>query len=395
MIIDFDNGRSKNETTPRCVVYARYSSDLQNQTSIADQIRNCREFAESKDWAFLSDDNRSDKGISGASLFARKGLLALIEDAKKIPRPFDCLLIDSTSRFGRNLSDVLRVSDTFRFHGVFLYFVTQGLDSRDATYRTLLTIHGMRDEDFLVAHRHNVFRGMKGKVEDGFHTGGTRYGYRSVLIENPTKKDEHGRPRIDKSRLEILPNQRDIVLHIYTMRVTGASYSAIAKDLNSKQVPAPLGGHWSYSTIKAILANELYRGIVKWNFTSSDTNPETGEKRVLKTPESQCIVVDHPELRIVSDELWYGAQKTNQEMKKFGRARLGGLARTSGKIVRLFSGLLKCGECGGSMAIIGASGTIQYYGCRAHRHATAAEHRFRAAGWAVAARARRRRHRAL
>ena len=38
-----------------CAIYARYSSDLQNPTSITDQVRNCRDHAEQRGWAVLEE----------------------------------------------------------------------------------------------------------------------------------------------------------------------------------------------------------------------------------------------------------------------------------------------------------------------------------------------------
>src|SRR5689334_19266864 len=106
----------------RAAIYARYSSDLQRPTSIEDQIRQCRQAADLKGWAVLADYIRSDSEVSGAALAPRAALLSLIDDVKRRPRPFDVIVIDDTSRFGRNLTDVLTISDVLRHHDVFLYF---------------------------------------------------------------------------------------------------------------------------------------------------------------------------------------------------------------------------------------------------------------------------------
>ena len=50
----------------RCAIYARYSSDLQRESSVEDQIRNCREFAKRQGWIILEDYVRSDQAVSGA-----------------------------------------------------------------------------------------------------------------------------------------------------------------------------------------------------------------------------------------------------------------------------------------------------------------------------------------
>src|SRR5216684_2700290 len=90
----------------RCAAYARYSSDLQRESSIEDQIRQCREGAESQGWVVLEDYIRFDQAISGAALAGRDALQSLLEDAKKKPRQFDKILVDDTSRLARNLPAV-------------------------------------------------------------------------------------------------------------------------------------------------------------------------------------------------------------------------------------------------------------------------------------------------
>lgn len=145
----------------RAAIYARYSSDMQRPTSIEDQNRNCIKFAEASGFAVLNDYMKSDSAQSGAALALRPGLNCLIPEAKKTPRPFDVVLIDDTSRLGRCLSDVLRVSDILKHHGVFLYFVSQKLDSRDPNFRQLLIMHGMMDEQYLVGLADKVHRGSR------------------------------------------------------------------------------------------------------------------------------------------------------------------------------------------------------------------------------------------
>ena len=83
-------------------IYARYSSDLQRPTSLEDQIRKCRQFAEQRGWNVVEEFVRSDAEVSGSSLANREALDSLVSDARKRPRSFDCLMIDDTSRLGNS-----------------------------------------------------------------------------------------------------------------------------------------------------------------------------------------------------------------------------------------------------------------------------------------------------
>ncbi len=73
----------------RVALYGRYSSDLQNPTSAADQIAKLRrELARLKpDWTVVEE--AKDEGLSGTSLKGRDGLKRLGERAAARPRPFD------------------------------------------------------------------------------------------------------------------------------------------------------------------------------------------------------------------------------------------------------------------------------------------------------------------
>jgi site-specific DNA recombinase len=179
-------------------IYARSAAVQQGSTSIEDQINRCRRYAALKGWSVVNDYVRSDSGASGTTLNHRDGLNSLIADAKKSPRPFDCLLTDDTSRLGRNLTTVLMVSDTLKQHGVFLFFVSQQLDSREKSFRELQIMTGMMDEQFLVELADKVHRSQEGKLRDA-----------------------------------------SIIRRIFDMWISGYSRDAIAKQLNVSGIPAP------------------------------------------------------------------------------------------------------------------------------------------------------------
>jgi DNA invertase Pin-like site-specific DNA recombinase len=72
----------------RAGIYARFSSDLQRPTSIEDQIRQCRRFAEQQGWIVVEEHIRWDAGFSGATLAGREGLAALVDELRNRVPPF-------------------------------------------------------------------------------------------------------------------------------------------------------------------------------------------------------------------------------------------------------------------------------------------------------------------
>ena len=89
----------------RAVIYARYSSDLQSETSIDDQVRLCRERAERDGMAVT--EVYSDYAISGGTLSNRPGMLALMDAAKQ--GEFDVVIAEALDRISRDQEDIAAI----------------------------------------------------------------------------------------------------------------------------------------------------------------------------------------------------------------------------------------------------------------------------------------------
>jgi DNA invertase Pin-like site-specific DNA recombinase len=356
----------------RAAIYARYSSDLQRPTSIEDQVRQCQRIADQKGWAVLSDFVRSDSELSGTTLNQREGINSLIADAQRSPRPFDCLLVDDSSRLGRNLTDVLKISDILKYHGVILYFASQGYGSADRSFRQLLIVNGMHDEQYSVSLAEKVHRGQEGRILKGQVAGGRCYGYKNVPIEDLSRRGEYGRPAVLGVRQEILADEANTIRRMFDLYGSGSSLATIAKKFNSEKIPSPRPRRgriqaWSPAAVHSMLRNERYRGHVFWNKTRAVRNLE-GVKKGQQRPKEDWVIVDVPELRIVSEQQWEKVQeqiRRNREI--FGWPRIGGMSRTAHAKDYLFSGLLLCSICGYRMVIVSGQGENARYGCPCHR----------------------------
>lgn len=294
--------------------------------------------------------------VSGASIIQRDSLNSLIADARKLPRPFDCLLIDDTSRLGRNLTDVLKVSDVLKHHGVLLYFVSQQLDSREKSFRQLQIMNGMIDEQYLFGLAEKVHRGQEGRVLNGLVAGGRCYGYRNVPVEDFSRTGDYGRPAVSGMRQEIVPEEAIVVRRMFDMCGEGRSLATIAKAFNEEKLPAPRprkGGvrAWSPHAIHSMLRNSRYRGIVIWNQHQNVRNPDTGKRGRKPRSKEDWVTVEAPSLRIISEQWQKIQERIKLNLEKFGWPRLGGLGRAD----RRFSGLLICALCGYRIVIIGGS----------------------------------------
>jgi site-specific DNA recombinase len=164
-----------NPAAPRVAIYARNSTDLERFTSPEDQIRECRDAARRRGWLVIDEYVVADRDKTGVVLLGRDELERLLEVAQQKPRPFDGIIMDDTSRFGRNLSDTLPMTDKLKYAGVFLYFVTDQLDSRERNFRSQFIQKGHQDEQYSVGLGAKAHRGQRGRVFNGFVCSGRAY----------------------------------------------------------------------------------------------------------------------------------------------------------------------------------------------------------------------------
>ena len=333
----------------RVAIYARYSSDLQSDSSIEDQLRLCSELAEAKSWEVAN--RYTDAGLSGASLM-RPGVQELIADA--LAGNFDIVLAEALDRISRDQEDIAGVYKRMQFAGVEIITLSEGLISS-----LHIGLKGTMNALFLKDLADKTRRGLRGRIERGKSGGGIAYGFDVVK-----QFDTEGQPlRGDRT---INQDQAAIVRRIFDEYARNKSPKAIASQLNTDGVPSPSGKTWSQSTINGnrrrgtgILNNELYIGRLVWNRQRFIKDPDTGRRVTRLNDKSEWIIQELPELRIVSQELWDKAKGRQKNLDK----RKPGLWRRN-RPRYLLSGLIKCGVCGSGYSKINTT----HYGCSASRN---------------------------
>ncbi|MBI4263384.1 MAG: recombinase family protein [Acidobacteria bacterium] len=356
----------------RCACYARFSSDLQRETSLDDQIRNCREYAERQGWTWQAEHVYRDAGMSGASMEGRRGLHALLTAAAVIPPPFDVLLVDDSSRVARYLPDALRVVQQLTFARIRVIYISQQIDSHSAQYETLLIVHGLVDGLYLQESAAKIRRGLSGQLTRGFATGGVTYGYRTVRGPDPTCPDVPLGYRV-----EIEPTEAAYVRQIFEWYAEGLTLPAIVAKLHEAGAPAPRGGGslggWRIAAVRRLLVNQRYLGRLIWGRTRTERKPGTRAKIQRPVARSEWQIAERPDLRIVDDAMWARVQRRRQALthalsshRQPGRSLLRGRCGViHGRAV--FSGFLRCGECGRAVSIVSQhlyrDRVYRYYGC--------------------------------
>ncbi|ASV84823.1 recombinase zinc beta ribbon domain protein [Ochrobactrum quorumnocens] len=329
----------------KVAVYARYSSDNQRDASIADQLRICRLHAEKQGWHIVQE--YTDHAVSGASLL-RPGIQALISDANR--GRFDIILAEAMDRLSRYQEDIAGIFKRMTYSDVKIVTLSEG----EITHLHV-GLKGTMNALFLKDLADKTRRGQRGRVEAGKSGGGNCYGYDVVK-----KFDVNGEPiRGDRTINEIEAN---VVRRIFRDYNTGKSPKRIAVELNKDAIPAPGGGDWGFSTINGnakrgngIINNEMYIGKLVWNRQRFIKDPDTGKRQARPNPESEWIIQDVPELRILDDEHWNAVKARQAAIKT---TRTDGSAENHFRDRRrpkyLFSGLTKCASCGGGYSMISA-----------------------------------------
>jgi site-specific DNA recombinase len=328
----------------RVAIYSRYSSDLQNDRSIEDQIAVCEKVTTKNGW-FVAG-SFYDRAASGASLFGRPQFAKMVAEAHA--GSFDIIVSEDLDRLSRSQRDIADLFEQMTFAEIEIQTLADGLINE-----MHVGVKGTMSALFLKGLSQKVRRGLGGAVRAGRNPGGDLYGY-------TPRKGEAG-------VLDINPETSGIVKRIYEEYAAGASPRAIAARLNVDGIAAPRGGKWNASTIngntargQGLLLNERFVGRVVWNKRRSVKDPKTGRRVTRTNPEGDWIVQYVPELRILDDKLF---DKARARRLDAGTPS----SRRRPKSTRLLSGLLRCGSCGSGMALTGSDRSGPRVRCSRYR----------------------------
>ena len=338
------------QTPARALLYARYSTDKQRESSIDDQLRAARDRAAREGWDIVAQ--HADEGISGSTPVAlRPGGKALLADA--LAGRFDVLILEGLDRLSREIGEAESITKRLEHRGIRIVGTADGYDSEARGRKVMRIARGLVNELYLDDLREKTHRGLAGQFDRGFHVGGVCLGY-------TTEPTPCGRGR----QLVVDAGQAATVLRIFEQFAAGVSARAIVHRLNADGVASPRGGTWAVSALvgdskrgAGVLNNELYIGRQVWNRRQWLKDPDSGKRRYVDRPAEEWQVRLAPELRIVPDDLWQAVRGRGRNGSPRGTRRGGGATPKT-----LFAGLLRCAACGGPMVAIDA----RRYGCNRH-----------------------------
>ena len=207
------------------VVYARYSSEKQNDQSIEGQLDICQKYAAQNGLEIV--DTYIDRAMSGTN-DQRPAFQQMLADCAK-PVPWDIILVYAIDRFGRNSIEIAVNKQKIKknHNGILLENMYIGLA-----------------EYYSAELSQKVRRGFHENRKKGLFCGGNIiFGY-----------------RVENKKILIHEDEAKVVRYIFDQYIRGRQAKDILDELTAKGVmhrnkPIPL------NTFYAILRNQKYIGI--------------------------------------------------------------------------------------------------------------------------------------
>ncbi len=307
----------------RVASYCRVSTDSSDQAnSFETQQRYFREYIRcNPDWELF--EVYADEGISGTSTKKRKEFNRMMNDAYE--GKFQMIVTKEVSRFSRNILDTISCTRELKAIGVGVLFVTDNINTLDPEAEMLLSFLASLAQEESRRTSSRVVWGQTRQMEKGVVFGRSMLGY--------DVKDGH---------LTMNPEGAEIVrLIFHKYAVEQVSTGEIARYLMQEGIRTNRGStKWTSNAIIKILNNEKYVGdlVQKKTYTPDFL---THEKKSNKGEVPLITIVNHHE-PIISRDLWELTQQRLRQNDKHGAGDGGHSNRY------VFSGKIKCGQCGSS-----------------------------------------------
>lgn len=289
----------------------------------------------------------ADEGISGKQIKNRIEFQKMLEDAKK--HLFDMVVVKDISRFARNTVDLLTAIRELRSAGIEVQFLSNHQTVLGNSEFILTIFAALAQEESASLSKRVKFGKMvnakRGRVPSFI------YGYR----------------QIDTFHLEIVEEEACVIRDMYQMLVHwGWGVRKIGMELNNRGIHAPSSPLWRPTTIRRMLRNPIYGGVLETH-KSETVDFITGQRKW--TDENERFRLERPELAIVPQDFWLRAQQVMDERSQCHKQEAAGSKSVSSRYsaVHLFSSLIRCEECGFSFArrhwCSKKSGTVYYWAC--------------------------------
>lgn len=274
----------------------------------------------------------------------------------------NCVVVKDLSRFARNYSDAGSLIDNL-FVQLNVRFISLGDDvdsykRPDSVSDIKVPITNVINDNYCFQTSKKIRQVFDYKRRDGQYIGSfAPYGY----VKAPE----------DKHRLVVDPEAAEVVKLIFSLFLQGTSKRAAALYLNEHDIPSPAAYRkskglrtgrgtedslWTTGTVNAILTNGVYTG----DLIQGRRRVKSYKVHDIETvPEEDWVVVPNTHEAIIDKATF---AKVQEHLKRDTRSA------PQKRELHLFSGFLKCTDCG--RAVIrcpGKNGNV-YYACSTYKN---------------------------
>ena len=333
--------------TDAVAIYVRWSTEEQGEgTTLQEQSERCKSYVASQGWRVNEDLIFVDDGYSGASL-TRPAMAQLRQLIRK--GQVDCVVTLKIDRLSRSLVDcvdlVLR-----EWVGVCHFkTVSQPVNTTDELGRMFFAMLAGFAEYERALIRERTFSGLLRRVKEGNFWG--------------AGKAPYGYTRVAKGQLAVNAQEAGIVRLIFQMGAGEGHGSAAIASRSMPGNPRPRGKGWWSHTVRHLLQNRIYIGILEYGKRYVDQRVKTATgKRVLRWREKPLVQPEEciPSLAIVSEAQFERAQRVLEGLSDRHKTRGAGV-----RSAHLLTGIARC-RCGGPLLTGYDRLRRRYYGCQ-HR----------------------------
>lgn len=297
-----------------------------------------------------------DDGYSGTN-FKRPNFERMIQDIDD--KRINLVITKDLSRLGRNYLVSGNYLEIFQNKGIRFIAVNDGVDNAreddyfNPLFRNITNEYYARDISIKSRSAKRTLA-EKGK----FTNSRAPYGY----LKSPA----------DKHLLIIDEYASNVVKRVFEMFLHGDSGRGIADILNKEGILSPNAYYyqslnkpnprnnrkdkWGSGTIMSILKNPVYYGALAQCRKSVKSFKD---KTIIANPVESWVLIENTHEAIISKEKWEEAQKLTIKNHV-------GVRRSSNGEIGLFSGILRCADCGTKMTFnrkYYKAGEKEYYRC--------------------------------
>lgn len=336
----------------RALIYARYSTDEQNHSSIDDQVAYCQRYLERHGITDVEIETLFDAETSG-ELVSRPGIDQVREGIAA--RRWDLIVVEDCSRLFRHASECLRFLESSVDAGIQVLAINDSVDTGADNWQDRAHAaaghHARANRDT----SQRIKRSMEGRWAQGAAVSYCRTGYRRNATHAATRREPEEGPFFD----EIDSNWAPVVREAYE-RIAGNEPSwSVAAWLMQRGLPKRAYSDktkWQDRDVIALIRQTIYRGLDRHRERVAVTEHCTGRHLPRRNNPDEVLTREMPHLRIVDDSLWHRAndviaeRNRNRSPRRGPEHSLAGVPRDSRGPL---SGLFLCGICNGKMHMDG------------------------------------------